>query len=124
MAIPNYQACMLPLLEILADGQQHRIPAVVSQLADHFGLSEAERAQRLPSGQQRVISNRVGWAKTYLKKAGLLTNPTRGTICISPKASDSSASNLRSSRPIFSAATTRSASSWSVPIARRWLRKT
>lgn len=32
----------------------------------------------LPSGTQEVIVNRVGWAKTYLTKAGLLSTPKRG----------------------------------------------
>lgn len=36
----------------------------------------------LPSGRQTVFKNRVGWAKTYLKKAGLLDSLARATIVI------------------------------------------
>lgn len=83
MPIPDYQECMLPTLELLADGQDHRIRDLTNAVADRFGLTDSQRAEMLPSGQQTVIANRVGWAKTYLKKAGLLTNPVRGTVRIS-----------------------------------------
>src|ERR1700732_1249003 len=83
MPIPNYQECMLPLLEFLVDRQDHRLRDFAKAVAARFGLTEPERAEMLPSGQQTVISNRVAWAKTYLKKAGLLDNPARGRVRIS-----------------------------------------
>jgi restriction system protein len=86
MAIPDYQACMLPLLEALGDGKDHHIQKLTGMVADRFGLTDAERDMVLPSGR-RVIVNRVGWAKTYLKKAGLVTNPRRGTVRITPEGS-------------------------------------
>ena len=52
-------------------------------LAGRFGLTEAERQEVLPSGQQSIFSNRVAWAKSHLKYAGLLENPTRGRVRIS-----------------------------------------
>jgi restriction system protein len=82
MAIPAYKAFMLPLLEAIADGQDHAIPDVTSRLASRFNLDEIEREEMLPSGQQTVVANRVAWAKTYLKKAGLLVNPERGRVRI------------------------------------------
>ncbi len=82
MAIPTYDECMLPLLEILSDGQDHRLRDVTRAVADRLQVPEGEREAMLPSGAQTVIANRVGWAKTYLKKAGLLDNPTRGTARI------------------------------------------
>lgn len=83
MSIPDYQACMLPLLEALADGQDRHLRAVTTALADRFGLTDAERTEQLPSGQQTVIANRVAWAKTYLKKAGLVVQPSRGVVRLS-----------------------------------------
>ncbi|MFO0867046.1 MAG: restriction endonuclease [Gemmataceae bacterium] len=74
---------MLPLLEILADGQEIPLRAVTKALAERLNLSEAELDQMLPSGQQSVFANRVAWAKTYLKKAGLLIQPKRGVVQIS-----------------------------------------
>jgi restriction system protein len=73
---------MKPLLMLLADGQVHTMKDMTKEVADHFNLTEEERQQILPSGQQTYINNRVGWAKSYMKKAGLLENPARGKIRI------------------------------------------
>lgn len=83
MPIPDYQDCMLPLLETLADGNDYPLRAVTKALIDRFGLTEEERQEMLPSGQQTVIANRVAWAKTYLKKSGLIAQPGRGVVRIS-----------------------------------------
>jgi len=82
MPIPDYQEFMLPLLRAISDGTEHHIRDVTSQLSDVMGLTQEERQMLLPSGQQSVVANRVGWAKTYLKKAGLLDNPKRGYVRI------------------------------------------
>jgi restriction system protein len=85
MAIPDYQACMLPLLQLAADGSEHTLKEVLPALADRFSLAEAERIELLPSGQQEVFRNRVSWANTYLKKAGLLHAPRRGYFAITDR---------------------------------------
>lgn len=85
MPIPSYEECMKPLLTILNDGELHLMKEVTRSVADHFGLTEEERQEMLPSGRQTYISNRVGWAKSYLKKAGLIENPLRGNIRITPE---------------------------------------
>jgi restriction system protein len=82
MPIPNYQEFMLPLLEAVADGRTHRMRDLTERLADRFQLTEAERQQLLPSGQTTYVASRVGWARTYLKKAGLVEGPGRGLLCI------------------------------------------
>ncbi len=78
MPIPDYQTVMLPLLKVAADGQDHHIRAAINELADQFGLTDDERKELLPSGVDVVFDNRVGWARTYLKKAGLIEYPKRG----------------------------------------------
>ncbi|WP_373528375.1 restriction endonuclease [Nostoc sp.] len=78
MAIPNYQNIMLPLLKYALDGQEHSMREAIGALGDQFNLSEDERKELLPSGQQPLFDNRVGWARIYLKKAGLLAAPKRG----------------------------------------------
>lgn len=80
MAIPDYQTLMLPLLKALVDKQECSLRDVVALLANEFGLSEDERTRLLPSGGQPVMANRVAWAKTYLKKAGLVDQPKRGYV--------------------------------------------
>ena len=72
MPIPDYQSLMLPLLELLEDGKEHRLRDVISALEQQFGLTEEERKALLPSGKQPIFYNRVGWARLYLKHAGLL----------------------------------------------------
>jgi restriction system protein len=78
MAIPDYQTIMLPLLQFLADEKEHNIGEAVDAVARHFNLTAEERQQLLGSGQQTVIRNRAGWARTYLKKAGLIESTRRG----------------------------------------------
>jgi restriction system protein len=75
MAIPDYQTLMLPVLRQSATGEV-RIGDVVETLAIEFKLTDEELAELIPSGNQTTFSNRVHWAKTYLKQAGLI-EPTR-----------------------------------------------
>mgnify|MGYP000959974709 CR=1 FL=1 len=86
--IPNYQSCMLPLLKFASDEKIHTLPEAVAYIASLFNLTEEEKKQMLPSGTQTIIFNRVGWAKTYLKKAGLLEDPKRATFRITKRGID------------------------------------
>lgn len=88
MAIPDFQTLMLPLLELASDGAVHYIHDAVNQLADQYDLSNEDRTQLLSSGQQPAFYNRVGWARTYLKKAGLLEDPKRGYFQITQRGRD------------------------------------
>jgi restriction system protein len=83
MPIPDFQSIMLPFLLELRDGQERAVREVASALAEHFHLTEAERQVLLPSGEQTLFNNRVGWTKSHLKSAGLIDNPTRGRVRIS-----------------------------------------
>lgn len=85
MAIPTYKDCMLPFLALLKDGKEWSIRELGEVLAGHFTLTPAERAELLPSGQTPIFVNRVGWARTYLKKAALIESPRRGLFTITPR---------------------------------------
>lgn len=85
MPIPDYQTLMLPLLQLAADKKEKRIKELIEVLATQFNLSEEERTQLLPSGQSFIFNNRVGWARTYLKKAGLLSSPKEGMMQITER---------------------------------------
>ncbi len=85
MAIPDYQTVMLPLLDCVSDGKEHHIRDAIGALADQFNLSEAERSQLLPSGKQPTFNNRVSWAGTYMKEAGLIEKPRRGYLKITDR---------------------------------------
>jgi restriction system protein len=88
MAIPDYQSIMLPLLQFAGDGKEHSLRETIEALADEFDLTEEERKGLLPSGQQATFDNRVGWARTYLKKAGLLQSTRRGYYRITERGTD------------------------------------
>ncbi|MBK0329499.1 restriction endonuclease [Rhodobacteraceae bacterium F11138] len=84
MSIPDYQTFMLPVLRKAAGGEV-KISSVIEELSDEFGLSEDEKAELLPSGKQTVVANRIHWAKTYLKQAGLVDATRRGHFVISER---------------------------------------
>jgi len=75
--IPDYQSLMRPVLECAKNGPR-KVSEVIEEISDKLELTEEERRQMLPSGKQTVITNRVHWARTYLKQAGLVSNPKRG----------------------------------------------
>ena len=85
MPIPDFQTVMRPLLANVQDGQEHRNRDLVEVLATEFKLTDFERKELLPSGQQEVFANRVGWAKTYLKIAGLVESTARGVFRITDR---------------------------------------
>lgn len=82
MAIPDFQTIMLPLLQLAAQGPETTIQDAREQLAASFGLTDEDQEQLLPSGRQRTFSNRVSWAGSYLRRAGLLKSTGRGRFGI------------------------------------------
>jgi restriction system protein len=85
MPIPDFQNLMLPMLQLAADGAEHRLSDAIEALAQQLKLSNAERAELLPSGIQPRFDNKVGWARTHLGKALLLESPRRGWFRISER---------------------------------------
>ncbi|HEY3363074.1 MAG TPA: restriction endonuclease [Methanosarcina sp.] len=88
MAVPDYQSLMLPLLKYAGDGEEHKIRNAIEHLAEELRLSEEDKRELLPSGQQAVFNNRIGWACTYLKKAGLLDSGRKGYFSITQRGLD------------------------------------
>lgn len=82
MTIPSYEDMMLPLLNYSGDRKEHSVDEAVEYIKRVFNITEEESAVRLKSGRQSVVSNRVGWARTYLKKAGLLDSHQRARFNI------------------------------------------
>jgi restriction system protein len=81
MPVPDYQTLMPPVLRHAATGET-RVPEVADQIADEMGLTPEERERRLTGGQ-RLLHNRVHWAKFYMSKAGLISSPRRGRFVTS-----------------------------------------
>lgn len=84
MPIPDFQTLMLPVLRHVGDGSSHSFASVVDAMRKEFLLTDEEMAIQLPSGRAPLFYNRVAWAKTYLKRAGLIDQIKRGELHISP----------------------------------------
>ena len=94
MAIPTFQMVMLPFMKYCAENpQEHRMDDLIEVIIKHFDLNEDERKKLLPSGTQEIIYNRVGWARSHLKIAGLLEDPKRGYIKITQLGIDTMSKN-------------------------------
>lgn len=79
MAVPDYQSLMLPLLRFAGERKEETSTSeAVEVLAKELGLTDEDLKEMLPSGIQSTFFNRVGWAATYMKKAGLLEATRRG----------------------------------------------
>lgn len=87
MAIPDFQSTMKPILLTLKKIGECHLNTMVEELAKYFGLSDEQRAERLNSGQPR-FDNRIGWARTYLYKAGLIEYPKKAHLKITQRGLD------------------------------------
>jgi restriction system protein len=85
MAIPDYQTLMLPLLVFVSNEQEHSLQEATEILAREFKLTEADLVEMLPSARKTRFYDRVGWAGTYLRKAGLLSSSRRGRFQITQR---------------------------------------
>ncbi len=82
MELPKYNELYTPFLNVLLDGEIHTFKEIKVEIAKKLGLSEESLNQRIPSGKQSIYDNRVGWARTYLKKAGLIESSRRAHFSI------------------------------------------
>src|SRR5215204_48093 len=78
MAIPDFEAFMLPTLNYAADKQEHSVRETIDYLTRKFTITEDERKELLPSGGNSILNNRISWTLFYLRKAGLLESTRRG----------------------------------------------
>jgi len=85
MAVPDFQTIMLPMLKIAGDGNEHTVHDFLETLAKEFNLTLEDLNEFLPSGKQTRFFNRVGWAKTYLSKSGLLAMARRSYYVITER---------------------------------------
>lgn len=82
MSIPKYYEMHKPFLEFLKDGNKYSLKDLKLKMAEYFNLDDNDLAELLPSGRQTIFTNRIGWARTYLKKAGLIDSPARAMFLI------------------------------------------
>ncbi len=92
MPIPDFQSLMLPVLKAAAQGEV-KLSDVTAKVSLDFRLTDEETEQLLPSGRLTTISNRTGWAKTYLAKAGLIETTRRGYFRVTDRGREVLAGN-------------------------------
>ena len=80
--VPPYHTLMLPLLKVMSGGNELTTKQMSGEVVQNLGLSIEALSERLPSGTQSAFDNRMGWARTYLFKAGLIERPRRATYAI------------------------------------------
>jgi restriction system protein len=85
MAVPDFQSLMRPLLEYIGDGREHTMMECKQALAERLGLSKEDTDELLPSGRQTVLLNRLHWAKSHFRMAGLLESTGRGVFRITDR---------------------------------------
>lgn len=88
MSVPKYYEMHKPILECLSDGQAHTMKELKVYVIKYFQLTEKDVSSLLPSGTQTYLTNRIGWARTYLKKAGLIESPARAVFQITKNGMD------------------------------------
>lgn len=86
--IPDFQTLMLPVLELLKNGNPVKLSDMVNIMSDKYNLTEEERNEWLPSKVQKTMYNRVAWAKQYLVNSELIESPERGSFVITQKGLD------------------------------------
>lgn len=79
MAIPTYDELMYPVLKVLGDGKERSGEDITNIIADQLNLTEEERNRIYPNNPKKMFKDRIAWARTYLKKAGLIISPQRTT---------------------------------------------
>ena len=84
MALPKYNELYNPFLEALRDGQTYTLKKVRDLVAKNLHLSAEDLAEQLSNQRQSLYANRMAWANTYLKKAGMVEAPRRGLCRITP----------------------------------------
>jgi restriction system protein len=95
VAVPEFQAFLLPLLQFAADGNIHTLREARPHMANHLQLTEQDLQELLPSGTQTKFHNRLAWSKVYLQRAGMLEGPKRGHFIITRRGHETLAKGLR-----------------------------
>src|SRR5699024_1394169 len=77
MSMPTWDKFMVPLLQVMSDGEVRRLRELRDETAAREQLTDEQLVELLPSGQSKAAS-RIGWAASYLTRVGALRRPSRG----------------------------------------------
>ncbi|MEZ5598206.1 MAG: restriction endonuclease [Pseudomonadales bacterium] len=95
MEVPTYQHFMEPCLQILSNRDLVSKKKIISEVSDSVGLTREQRSALLESGRSTIVESRISWALAYMKQAGLIENPIRGSYRITERGVDVLASAVR-----------------------------
>jgi len=86
MEIPKFDETFLPILEVLKTDEVFKTRELIEEVKTRFynSLTEEQQKQKTKSGDL-LIDNRIAWGKSYLKKGGYVSFPTRGHVQITEK---------------------------------------
>jgi restriction system protein len=85
--MPTWEGFLVPILQCLSDGTVRSVVDIREYVTQLTGLTDQQRAERLPSGQLRA-DNRIGWASSHLTRVGAIERPERARYQITPTGMD------------------------------------
>lgn len=88
MSVPKYHELYGAFIRALQDGEVHAIKEIKEAVIQEKHLTEDDLNEMLPSGRQTTFANRLGWARTYLRKAGLIDSPARAKYTLTSTGRD------------------------------------
>ncbi len=94
MNVPSYQEFMFPIIKLLSNGKIWQKRVIYHDVASMMHLTTEQMDETLPSQTQPTYINRIGWALTYLKKAGLILSPSRSNYKITDEGNRVVAENI------------------------------
>jgi restriction system protein len=94
--IPKFHETFNPILEVLSDGNTIHSREMIRKVIEKYysNLPEELLTQKTKSGDV-LISNRIAWGKSYLKKGGFIVFPKRGMVKITDKGVQAIKRNLK-----------------------------
>lgn len=78
VTVPGFQYFMTSFLKVLEDGSTKHIRIIIEDVIKLEKLTPEQCAVKLPSQNDTQVVNRIAWVRTYLYKAGLIKQVSRG----------------------------------------------
>ena len=75
--VPEFEEFLLPTLKVLSDGSSQSVQQIREAVIAAFRFSDEELKEKTRSGNNTKVNDRITWALTYLRQAGLVDSPQR-----------------------------------------------
>jgi restriction system protein len=95
MDLPKFNETFIPILEILSDGEIIHHRELLKKVEDkYYSNLPKELLEKKTKSGDVLISNRIAWGKSFLKKGGFVHYPKRGLVQITKKGKGASNKEL------------------------------